>query len=191
VTGCRWMLAAAGWALVATVAWAEEPAPLSALPRPTELWRVSGASAGDGIGAAARTRDLIFARGGGFLVAIETATGKERWKVPAPTGTHGPLSAVGPALIAPSHGHLSAFQIRTGAALWTVDTGCLFPAGLQTAGPAHAVALCVEGFGAQRKTSVVACELSTGKRLWRFRPGRGPGAGSGRNALSRPDWCSG
>lgn len=77
------------------------------------------------------------AKAGGGLVALDLATGRERWRAAAPVcdgrarcspAQSAPVTVIpGAVLSAALDGHLRAYDTRTGAVVWSVDTAREFP----------------------------------------------------------------
>jgi hypothetical protein len=151
--------------------------PVSSLPPLKRVWSVSDVELEPAVGELAQS-SVLLGRGRGeggkaVIVAVETKTGKVLWRSLMPSGWgRRQLMMVGNHALAHGHdGEMAAFDGTNGKPLWARSTGCgLFVGGLQ-AGPAGiALGMCMQAGGdyGDRKMSVLALDLGTGRELWRL-----------------------
>jgi len=203
--GILLMLACSGIAADGTAQDAQPPAvAASTLPRLRRAWSISAAdlrTTGWRYEETAPAFDGALlawdgGHGGRELVAIELATGKERWRAAAPQDEGAQIEfATGMVLVNRASGETTAFAVKTGKPLWTAklcylsnhvsDNGSIGFALCH--GPPKVWEFADGSSGSVSTTLLLAFELASGRELWRRHPWNGPNVtiGASRVFVSR------
>jgi outer membrane protein assembly factor BamB len=157
----------------------------------TQKWKVT-VGQGDSTPALAGDRLYVFSRQGGdeVTLCLDAASGKELWsdKYPAQAvsgasaSQHpGPRSSVavadGKVVTFGVGGILSCLDAANGKVLWRNEEYKAWPQNFPASSPMVVEGLCIAHVGGQRKGTILALDLATGKQKWKW-DGDGPGHSS-------------
>jgi outer membrane protein assembly factor BamB len=140
-----------------------------------EAWRLATAL-GDGIFSSPAIDGGIVVAGSydGIVIAVDVATGNERWRFQAEnTVLSSPALVEGRAYLADSAGHLYALEANSGTEQWRAEVGKGGDRAFATPAVVKSVVYCVDASRRAGDSTVLhAYDAATGEEHWRFAPDR-------------------